>query len=136
MSLTFILFIVYTIIMFFVKWEFKQKITSIVLICGIILTVVFSLSEIGAIFQWLIFLPNKLTNESRPGFWNEYFLIGILMILSHAILIIFSRSAWIERDDSKDDTKIRIILGKCSYCKNKISRTALICPYCKSNLTN
>jgi len=105
MSLTFTLFIVYLIIMrFFVKWKIQKKIITFGFIGGVILVIVFAIPQIGAIWKFVVFNPYTQTNESRPAFWNEYFLIGILMILSCFILGIMGKKL----SEIKEETEEKI----------------------------
>lgn len=127
---------------FFIPWEIKKKYHIKVLLLGIILAFIFLIPQVLQIFRWFAHpfkknFTNISINEPNENFWNEPFLIGILLIIYDTLIVLFSNGAWGERNErNKPNADYRFLFGQCPNCRKKVSRVATICPYCKSDLAN
>ena len=118
---------------FFLKGELKAKINNYGIIIGIssvVLSVLLFLYDI--IFNVILGSGGK---GNLTGIIAALFGCGLFLYLFCFIMNAPSRNYWENRDDSKDVSKIRKFYGTCVYCKKKVSKIALKCPYCLSDLT-
>jgi hypothetical protein len=104
----------------FLPWSIKKKITTYILLIGVVSTIV------GILCFFLGLLPNY--RSLLTG-------VGIGLVVLHLFTIFFSRGAWSESKGLEGYNKSkRLVLGECPYCNKSISRTAKVCPHCTTEL--
>jgi hypothetical protein len=126
MSIETIIWLAYTFIhIFFIPWKIKKELALYFLGAEIIIAILFLVSLTKGIIH---------LNLQSVNFSYLKYLIQLFITSSSGVIL--SSKAWGERKTDKDDTKYRLILGKCRKCKMDIPRTAIRCPYCTSDLSH
>ena len=125
------LWILSTIIyIYFISWDIKKTIGVYTSITGFFLTIITLIWNTYQLFS------EKFLHKPSHYIPSFFFYFGVMVCITHFIAIFFSRGAWGDRDDSKDNIKFRLAFGICIKCKKKIPRLATKCPYCLTDLSH